>query len=174
LAPGLAVSASTSVGGASTNPSEATPGGSSQPLMFPAAQVGLAISRNAEDGLQSFTMQLRPERLGTVDVKLDVDDKGHATASFIADRPETLALLRQDANHLVKSLNEAGVNTDAGSLNFSLRNSSNGSAEADEQRGSFGQNGGRAAMGGGGSADTETAAPVYRSTGTNRLYDIHA
>ena len=141
--------------------------------MFPAAQVGLQIARNAAgDGLQSFTMQLNPERLGAVDVKLEVDDKGHATATFVADRPETLALLRQDANHLVKSLNEAGVSTDAGSLSFSLRNSNQGSADSFDQRGSSGrgQGGGTGYL-----ADADSnAAPVYRSTGTNRLYDIHA
>ncbi|MEA2757158.1 MAG: flagellar hook-length control protein FliK [Aliidongia sp.] len=172
LATGFAATAAGPLGQASpTTP--ATPAGPTTPATLPAVQLALAITHNAASGAQSFTLQLKPERLGTVDVKLDLDAKGHATASFIADRPETLALLRQDAHHLVKSLNDAGVNTDAGSLNFSLRNSGEGFGQAQERRNGNGQASRRAGLGGAPDV-AELPSPAIQSSGANRLYDIRA
>ena len=135
----------------------------------------MAITRNIGEGVQSFTMQLNPEKLGAVEVKLNVDAKGRATANFVADRPETLALLRQDAHHLVKSLNDAGVSTDAGSLNFSLRSNSGGSfAEAQERRSGSGQNLRDSFYGNAADSTAETPQTAYQNAGTSRLYDIRA
>jgi flagellar hook-length control protein FliK len=172
LATGFAATAAGPLGQASpTTP--ATPAAPTTPATLPAVQLALAITHNAASGAQSFTLQLKPERLGTVDVKLDLDAKGHATASFIADRPETLALLRQDAHHLVKSLNDAGVNTDAGSLNFSLRNSGEGFGQAQERRNGNGQASRRAGLRGAPDV-AELPSPAIQSSGANRLYDIRA
>jgi flagellar hook-length control protein FliK len=151
-----------------------TPAGPTLPATLPTVQLALAITRNASNGTQSFTMQLKPERLGTVEVKLDVDEKGHATANFVADHPDTLALLRQDAHHLVKSLNDAGVNADAGSLSFSLRDSGGTFAEAQERRGNSGQTLRNAAASGQDGSAAEAPTPVYQTTGSSRLYDIRA
>jgi flagellar hook-length control protein FliK len=175
FAPALATTASgaTSDSSQSTSNAQNTSGGPNQPIPVPAQQLALAITRASVSGTQSFTLQLKPERLGSVDVKLEVDAKGRATATFVAERPETLALLRQDAHHLLKSLSEAGVNTDAGSLSFSLRNSNNTFAEAQDQRGGFNQ-GSRRGIGTQAGAELDPPAAVYRSTGTSRLYDIQA
>jgi flagellar hook-length control protein FliK len=151
----------------------ATPGPTT-PATLPAVQLALAITRNAGNGTQSFTLQLKPERLGTVDVKLELDEKGRATAHFVADRPDTLALLRQDAHHLVKSLNDAGVNADAGSLNFSLRDSGSTFSEAQERRGSAGQNLRNPGASSQSGAAADPVPPAYQTAGTTRLYDIRA
>jgi flagellar hook-length control protein FliK len=135
--------------------------------------VASAITRTVTGDRQSFTLQLNPEHLGTVEVKLELDAKGHATASFVADRPDTLALLRQDSHHLLQSLHDAGVNADAGSLNFTLRDSGGGFTEAQERR----QNPASSfRYGGGAAADTasETAAAAISGQASTRLYDIRA
>lgn len=150
------------------------PAGPTTPATLPAVQLALAITHSVANGAQSFTLQLKPERLGTVDVKLDLDAKGRATASFVADRPETLALLRQDAHHLVKSLNDAGVNADAGSLNFSLRNSGESFGQAQERRNGSGQAPRQAGLGQTIDADAELPIPAIQGSGANRLYDIRA
>ncbi|MEI9983019.1 MAG: flagellar hook-length control protein FliK [Aliidongia sp.] len=175
-APMLAGTSAASVdnSGSPTGAAQNAPSGQNTPATLPAAQVALGISRNAGDGTQSFTMQLKPEKLGSVEVKLDVDAKGKATASFVADRPETLALLRQDAHHLVKSLNDAGVSTDAGSLNFSLRSNSGESFSEAQERRNSGQGLRDTAYGGQAETSPEPSPAAYQSSGTSRLYDIRA
>jgi hypothetical protein len=175
LAAGPATTAGPSAQTASAAPGS-TPAGPTTPATLPAVQLAMAITRNAAGvgGAQSFTLQLKPDHLGTVDVKLDVDAKGHATANFVADRPDTLALLRQDSHHLVKSLNDAGVSTDAGSLNFSLRNSGGGFAEAQERRNTAGQALRNPSSGGAGAAAADPLPAVTQSSGTSRLYDLRA
>jgi flagellar hook-length control protein FliK len=171
---GFAATAAGPLGQAGPAAAPSLPAGPTTPATLPTVQLALAITHNAVNGAQSFTLQLKPERLGTVDVKLDLDAKGRATASFVADRPETLALLRQDAHHLVKSLNDAGVNADAGSLNFSLRNSGESFGQAQERRNGSGQAPRRGGVGLTTDADTELPPPAIQGSGANRLYDIRA
>jgi|GEM_PF-4847065 flagellar hook-length control protein FliK len=168
--------ATTSSGGQGESQASApaTPAGPTTPSTLPAVQLALAMTRNLAGGAQSFTMQLNPERLGAVDVKLSLDAKGRATASFVADRPETLALLRQDAHHLVQSLNAAGVDADAGSLSFSLRDSSGGFEEAQERRDGAGRTDRNPGFGTGGVAAAEPPAPADPGSSMSRLYDIRA
>jgi hypothetical protein len=45
-------------------------------------------------------------------------------ATVTADQRHTLELLRSDARSLERALQEAGLQTDSGSLNFNLRNGS--------------------------------------------------
>ena len=42
-------------------------------------------------------------------------------AVISVEKPETLEWLKRDAQHLERALQEAGVKTDSGSLNFTLR-----------------------------------------------------
>jgi flagellar hook-length control protein FliK len=154
---------------AAASPTPASPAPPAPPVL----QVVSAITRTVTGDRQSFTVQLNPEHLGAVEVKLELDAKGHATASFVADHPDTLALLRQDSHHLLQSLQDAGVNADAGSLNFSLRNSGGGFAEAQDRRqnpnSSFRYGGVLAA-----DSAPETAAAATRGQSSTRLYDIRA
>jgi hypothetical protein len=39
----------------------------------------------------------------------------------MADKPETLALLQKDSSHLEQSLQQAGINTNGGTMSFNLR-----------------------------------------------------
>jgi flagellar hook-length control protein FliK len=171
LQPGLATTAADGPSAAGQAPIEQTGSSNAAPPVTPALQVAVQISRSFNgQGGQSFNIQLKPERLGTVDVKLDIDERGKATATVTADRPETLHLLRQDAHHLIRSLNEAGIAADSSTLSFSLKDTSSGSFNNDDHRFGQGQNGGTGAA-----PDEATAAEAEPAwTDPNRILDFHA
>jgi chemotaxis protein MotD len=77
------------------------------------------------EGMRRFDIRLDPPELGRVDVRLDVDRHGHATTKLTVDRPETLDLLQREARGLERALQQAGLKTDAGGLEFSLRHQTN-------------------------------------------------
>jgi hypothetical protein len=52
-------------------------------------------------------------------VQLNVDSSGNVSSRLIAERPETLDLLRRDAPQLERALQDAGLNTGNG-MQFSL------------------------------------------------------
>ena len=87
-------------------------------------------------------MLLHPEDLGTVEVKLQMQD-GQVKATISADNPDTLALLKNDSHQLTQSLQSAGFNTDSNSLNFQLRGEQQnaGNAFAQQQGQGGGQSG---------------------------------
>ncbi len=136
-------------------------------------QVTLQIVKAFANGLDRITIQLHPESLGRVDVRLDIGQDGRMTASIAADRPETLELLQRDARALERALQEAGLKTDSGSLSFHLRgNGGDGSA--------FGQQlaDGSAGDGDSGGAEDgsdpgEAADNASRTLTGSGLLDIH-
>ncbi|HEY5607911.1 MAG TPA: flagellar hook-length control protein FliK, partial [Alphaproteobacteria bacterium] len=67
-----------------------------------------------------------PDTLGRVTVRLEFTSDAKVQVVFAAERPETLDLLKRDAREIARSLNEAGVRADAGSLSFSLHGNGNG------------------------------------------------
>jgi len=84
-------------------------------------QVTAQIQRSVKDGDGSITMQLRPEELGRIDIKLNIDKDGGVNATITADRPQTLELLQRDSHSLERALQDAGLQTNSDSLNFGLR-----------------------------------------------------
>lgn len=103
----------------------------------PADQVAVQINRAIGQGNDKISIQLSPEELGRIDVKLEMKD-GKMTALISAERPETLDMLKQDARSLLQSLQNAGLQTDSGSLSFNLRG---GDAQAQNQGGQPGHSG---------------------------------
>ena len=85
----------------------------------PVEQIRIKITKGIKNG-DTIRIQLRPETLGKVDVRLEVHD-GRVSAYVVTDTRETLDLLKNDMRSLERALNEAGLKTDQGSLNFSLR-----------------------------------------------------
>ncbi|MEH6951464.1 flagellar hook-length control protein FliK [Nitrobacter sp. NHB1] len=87
---------------------------------------GLAvqIAVTALSGKSRFEIRLDPADLGRIDVRLDVDRQGRVTSHLTVDKPETLAMLRQDAPQLQRALQDAGLKTGDGGLQFSLRDQS--------------------------------------------------
>lgn len=85
-------------------------------------QVKVSITKGLESGEDSISIRLRPSELGRIDVHLTVKDDGTVQAVVVADRQDTLNVLKQDAQGLEKALQDAGLNTGRDSLSFSLRN----------------------------------------------------
>jgi flagellar hook-length control protein FliK len=87
---------------------------------------GLAvqIAVTAQSGKSRFEIRLDPADLGRIDVRLDVDRQGQVTSHLTVEKPETLAMLRQDAPQLQRALQDAGLKTGDGGLQFSLRDQS--------------------------------------------------
>lgn len=78
-------------------------------------------------------IELEPADLGRVEVDLQLDDAGTASASFTVDRPETLQLLQRDARVVNEMLTAAGFTVEQGGLDFTLRDSG-GRGAGTEQR----------------------------------------
>jgi flagellar hook-length control protein FliK len=125
--------------------------------------LGLTIAAKSAAGVKHFEIGLDPPDFGRIDVKLSVGDDGSVKAVLTADKPQTLALLQNDAASLVRSLNDAGLNLHQSALSFSLMGG-----------GGSGQNGEHASYSGGGNlyaeavVDTETTAstaPIFFSDG---------
>jgi flagellar hook-length control protein FliK len=86
----------------------------------PADQISIRLVHAVAEGKRAIQMHLHPAELGSIDVKMQWQgDK--LTAQFTVDRPETLQLLQREVPALERSLGQAGVNVDSGSLSFSLR-----------------------------------------------------
>jgi flagellar hook-length control protein FliK len=102
----------------------------------PAEQVKVQVTKGLKDGSDSIDMLLHPADLGTVQVKLEMQD-GQVKATITADNPQTLALLKNDAHQLTQSLQNAGFDTDSSSLSFQMRDGqqSSGSTFAGQQQG---------------------------------------
>ncbi|MEI7611187.1 MAG: flagellar hook-length control protein FliK, partial [Rhodospirillaceae bacterium] len=103
-------------------------------------QVAVQLQHSAKDGNGSITMQLRPEELGRIDIKLDIDQQGMVNATITADRPQTLELLQRDSRSLEKALQDAGLQTDSSSLNFNLRGESGQSSNQQSFQGDGSRN----------------------------------
>lgn len=86
----------------------------------PADQVSMRLLHAVAEGKRAIQVHLHPAELGAIDVKMQWQDN-KLTAQFVVDRPETLQLLQRDLPALERSLGQAGVNVDSGSLQFSLR-----------------------------------------------------
>jgi flagellar hook-length control protein FliK len=94
---------------------------SQQAAAVPIQGLGVELAGKALAGKNHFEIRLDPPELGRIEVRLDVDKQGQVTSRLIADRADTLDLLRRDAPTLERALQDAGLKTDSNSLQFSLR-----------------------------------------------------
>ena len=83
-----------------------------------------AAWEDTPSGKSRFEIRLDPAELGRIDVRIDVDRNGQVTSHLTVEKPETLSMLRQDATQLQRALNDAGLSTGGGGLQFSLRDQS--------------------------------------------------
>ena len=103
---------------------------SANPLV---AQVVVQVTKAVAEGNDRITIKLSPADLGRIDVRLDIGSDGKIQAVFAADKPQTVEMLQRDARELERSLQDAGLRADSGSLSFNLRGEqrdANGSAFA--------------------------------------------
>jgi flagellar hook-length control protein FliK len=90
----------------------------------PLSGLAMEIAVTAKSGKSRFEIRLDPADLGRIDVRIDVDRNGQVTSHLTVERPETLSMLRQDANQLQRALDNAGLSTGNSGLQFSLRDQS--------------------------------------------------
>ncbi|MCG8508104.1 MAG: flagellar hook-length control protein FliK, partial [Rhodospirillales bacterium] len=84
-------------------------------------QISVQISKAVGAGTDRINIQLRPESLGRVDVRMEVAKDGRVNAVVTADNKNTLDMLQRDARELERALQDAGLQTDSGSLSFNLK-----------------------------------------------------
>jgi len=119
----------------------AGPAASAQAASVPVPVNALAvdIATRAAAGNTSFQIRLDPAELGRIDVRLDVDKHGRVTSHLTVDQPATLDLLRRDAPQLQRALEDAGLKTGDGGLQFSLRDQSAQGGQGDGGQGRHAQ-----------------------------------
>ncbi len=86
-----------------------------------ADQIATHIGKAIKDEVKAINVQLNPEELGRVDIRLEFGQDGRVSAHIVADNQQALDLLQRDQRALERSLTDAGLKTDNSSLNFSLR-----------------------------------------------------
>ncbi|MHC8494660.1 flagellar hook-length control protein FliK [Thalassospira sp. SM2505] len=96
-------------------------------------QVAVSIKNAASDGVDKISVQLRPEHLGRVDVKLEIGHDGRIQGVIQADTRETLDMLRQDSRALQQALKDAGLNADSQSFTFEHRDQGGQGQEGQSQ-----------------------------------------
>ena len=87
----------------------------------PSDQVQIGIRQAVESGTDRITIQLDPADLGRVEIRMDVADNGKTHLVFTADKASTLDALSRGAHGLERSLADAGIKADAGTMEFNLR-----------------------------------------------------
>jgi flagellar hook-length control protein FliK len=100
----------------------------------PIEGVAVEIAAKASEGMKTFEIRLDPPELGRIHVRLDVDRNGEITSRVMADRQDTLDLLRRDAPQLERALNDAGLRTSNNGLQFSLRDQGQSQQQQQQQQ----------------------------------------
>lgn len=120
-------------------------------------QIKVNITRAAKAGMDRVTIQLKPQDLGRIEVRLEMSEDHKVRVTVTADNKDTLALLQNDARTLERALNEAGLRTDANNLHFGLRSESEAKTAGDDN--GSGKN--AAATDDGASDDEDDVAMTY-------------
>lgn len=88
-------------------------------------QVNVHVAKGLEAGKDKITINLKPAELGRIEVQMEVARDGRMVATITADNRDTLDLLQRDSRDLAKALQDAGMQTDSGNLQFNLREQAN-------------------------------------------------
>ncbi len=84
-------------------------------------QIKVNITKSAVKGVDTIDIQLKPEDLGKIQIKMHIAKDGRLHAEIISSRPETMDMLQKDIAGLEKAFNDAGYDTDSRSFNFSFQ-----------------------------------------------------
>lgn len=137
-------------------------------------QIAVHIKKSVTDEVDQFTINLHPAELGRIDIKLDIGADGRVNAMVAVEKAQTLELLQRDSRGLERALQDAGLQTDANSLNFSLRGEGNPFAGDGRGDGKGTGSGKRGRGFGGGGDDDGSDAAVYTATLGDGRVDIRA
>jgi len=129
------IHAPTSSAGATAAPAPQLNVMAAGPMAVPLNGLAMDIALRAAGGSSRFEIRLDPAELGRIDVRLDVDKHGNVTSHLTVERPATLDMLRNDAPRLQQALEDAGLKTGDGGLQFSLRDQSSSGRQSDDPSG---------------------------------------
>lgn len=87
----------------------------------PAEQISVRLRQAFKTGQSQLEVRLHPADLGRVSVRIETKEDGQSQVVITADKRETLDMLQKDAKSLERSLQDAGVKTESGSMSFNLR-----------------------------------------------------
>jgi flagellar hook-length control protein FliK len=96
----------------------------------PVNTLAFHIARNVDKGINRFDIRLDPPELGRINVQMEVDGDARVRVHLVVERAEALDFLQRDARALERALADAGLDTDAESLSFSLDAGSQGEDDA--------------------------------------------
>lgn len=130
--------------------------------------LGVEIARKVEMGEETLRIRLNPIELGRIEVTLAFDDKGSLQATVRTESAQAMDLLRQDAPDLARTLDQAGVRTDAQSFRFENRGGDSGGQQAQQQHS---QNRSQFVSS---DDDTAIAEPIYRPIRSDGQVDLLA
>ena len=85
------------------------------------AQVTMQVLRQAQTETDTVELQLNPRRLGKISIQLVREASSKMVINFAIENPDTLEALRNNVDDLLQSLREAGISTDRGAMNFTLK-----------------------------------------------------
>ncbi len=84
-------------------------------------QISVKITKAILAGNDKITIRLRPANMGRVEVKMELSQDNHLTAIVTVDNRDTLEQLKNDSRSLQRALQEAGLQTNDGDLQFNMR-----------------------------------------------------
>ena len=96
-------------------------------------QIKVNITKSAVKGVDTIDIELKPEDLGKVQIRMYISKDGRLHADIIASRQETSDLLQREVESLSKSFQDAGYDTDSQSFNFSFQKENQTNQQQDNQ-----------------------------------------
>ncbi len=99
---------------------------SGQAATVPVHTMAFHIARNIDNGVNRFEIRVDPPELGKIDVTMELQSDGKVRVHMVVERGEALDFLQRDARALEKALSDAGLDTDAESVSFSLEQNDKG------------------------------------------------
>lgn len=98
-------------------------GGQGRMAQYPPTlmQVSMNLQKAVQSGADTVTVQLKPDDLGSINVRLSFEKDGRVKANITADNVKTLDMLQRNSGDLQKNLQSAGIKADSDSLSFSLQ-----------------------------------------------------
>lgn len=95
-------------------------------------QVQVTVQQAMKSGLDRVVIELDPADLGRVEVRMDMAKEGRVHVMVIADNRNTLDQLKQDSQDLQRALQDAGLEANAGNMEFHLGGGDSGDEYNDE------------------------------------------
>ncbi len=98
-------------------------------------QIKVNITKSAIKGVDTIDIQLKPEDLGKIQIRMHIAKDGKLHADIISSRPETMDMLQKDVSGLERAFQDAGYDTDSRSFNFSFQKENQAGGEQKDEAG---------------------------------------